>query len=409
MRVQPAMTLPGRHRTAQLVGLAGGVVGRDDRHFHDLFLKQRHAQGALKDAFQLGRISNGFFTITPTQVRMNHIALNRPGADDGDFDDQVVKLFRPEARQHGHLRTGLDLEHADGVGAADHFVSGSIIAGEIGQCPLLAPVQVHQIERPAQGAEHAQCKDVDFQQADQVQVVLVPLDDGALGHRCVFDRHQRVQRVLGNHETTRMLRQVPGETDQLAGQGQHALENGCFSIETVFAQAFGRRQRIAPAAERIRQGVDLVRWQAQHLGHVTQCAGTVIGTGHCGQRRPAPTITPKYVLNDFFAAVMLEIHVDVRWLVALSGNEALEQQVALFRVQFGDPQRVTHRRVGCRPTALTEDVLAAGKLDDVVDRQKVAVELLFGDQGQFLLDLRPRRHTQPLRPAPANTALGQLA
>ncbi len=48
---------------------------------------------------------------------------------------------------------------------------------------------MHQIERAAQGTEHAQCKNVDFQQADQVQIVLVPLDDGAVGHRGVLDRH----------------------------------------------------------------------------------------------------------------------------------------------------------------------------------------------------------------------------
>ncbi|KPX56540.1 Titin [Pseudomonas amygdali pv. photiniae] len=339
---------------------------------------------------------------------MNHVALDRPRPDNGDFDDQVIEFFRPQARQHGHLRTRLDLKHADGVGAADHFVGFPVVARQVCEGPALAPVQMHQIERAAQGAEHAQCKYVDFQQADQVQIILVPLNDRAVGHRGVLDRHQRLQRMLGNHEAARMLRQMPRKADQLAGECQHTLEDWHVGIEAVFAQAFGRRQRIAPAAEGIGQGVDLVRRQTQHLGHITHCARAVIRAGHRRQRRPAPTITPEYVLNDFFAAVVLEIHVDIRWLVALFGDEALEQQVTLFRVQLGDPQRITHCRVGRRATSLAKDMLAAGKLDDVMHGQKVAVELLFRDQGQFLLDLRAGGWRQPVRPAFAGTALGQF-
>ena len=51
-----------------------------------------------------------------------------PGAHDGDFDHQIVKFFRPQARQHGHLRAGFDLEHADGVGALNHCVHVRIVA-----------------------------------------------------------------------------------------------------------------------------------------------------------------------------------------------------------------------------------------------------------------------------------------
>jgi hypothetical protein len=40
----------------------------------------------------------------------------------------------------------------------------------------------------------------------------------------------------------------------------------------------------------------------------------------------APAVTAKHVLQDFFAALVLEVDVDVRRLVALLGHEALEQQ-----------------------------------------------------------------------------------
>ena len=47
---------------------------------------------------------------------MHHVALDRSGPDDCDFDHDVVKTFRFHPRQRGHLRAALDLKHADGVG-----------------------------------------------------------------------------------------------------------------------------------------------------------------------------------------------------------------------------------------------------------------------------------------------------
>jgi hypothetical protein len=65
------------------------------------------------------------------QVRMDHAALDRPGPHDRDLDDEVVVAARQEARQHAHLRAALDLEHADGVGAADHVVGGLVVVGDV--------------------------------------------------------------------------------------------------------------------------------------------------------------------------------------------------------------------------------------------------------------------------------------
>ncbi len=203
---EPAMALPGGHAAAQFVGLAGRVVGGDDGQFHHLFLEQRHAQGAFEHRLQFRRGEvDGFLAIPAAQVGMHHVALDRPGADDGDLDHQVVEGLRAQARKHGHLRAGFDLEGADGVRTADHGVGGRVVGGQGGQGPELATVALDQGEAAAQGAEHAEGEHVDLEQADQVQVVLVPLDDGALGHAGVLHRHQGVEGVFGDHETAGVL------------------------------------------------------------------------------------------------------------------------------------------------------------------------------------------------------------
>ena len=112
---------------------------------------------------------------------------------------------------------------------------------------------------------------------------------------------------------------MAGEADQLAGQYQHAVQHLALWVEAGFAQALGIRDAIAPATAATGQGVDLVGRQAQGLGHIANRPGAMVGADHRGQRCSLSAITAEHVLDDFLAAVVLEIHVDIRRLVALLG------------------------------------------------------------------------------------------
>ncbi|MNV54537.1 hypothetical protein D3C71_1467340 [compost metagenome] len=68
-----------------------------------------------------------------------------------------------------------------------------------------ATVVLQQVEAATQGAEHAQRQHVDLEQADHVQVVLVPLDHRALRHRGILHRHQLVQGLLRDNEAAWVL------------------------------------------------------------------------------------------------------------------------------------------------------------------------------------------------------------
>ncbi len=90
-RLQAALALPGRHRAAQPVRLAGGKSGRDDRQLHDLLLENGHPQGALEHRLDgLARIAHRLLAVAAAQVRMHHLALNRTGAYDRHLDDEIV-------------------------------------------------------------------------------------------------------------------------------------------------------------------------------------------------------------------------------------------------------------------------------------------------------------------------------
>ncbi len=97
---------------------------------------------------------------------------------------------------------------------------------------------------------------------------------------------------------------------------------------------------------------------------------------------------------------MLEVHVDVRRLVALLADEALEQDGHARRIDLGDAQAVADHAVGGRAPALAQDVAAACESDDVVDGQEVVLVLQLADQGQLMLDLLLHLGGRAFRPAP---------
>ena len=81
--------------------------------------------------------------------------------------------------------------------------------------PVMPP---HQVEALADRREHPQGQAIDLEDAQLVQVVLVPLDDGPVGHGRVFDGHQLAQRPAGHHHAAGVLREVPRKADQLLDQ-----------------------------------------------------------------------------------------------------------------------------------------------------------------------------------------------
>src|SRR3546814_4425825 len=76
------------------------------------------------------------------------------------------------------------------------------------------------------------------------------------------------------------------------------------------------------------------------------------------------------VLHDLLAARVLEVDVDGERLLALGGDEALEQQVHARGIDLGDAEAEADGRVGGRAAALAEDALRAGKAHHVLDGEE---------------------------------------
>ncbi len=104
------------------------------------------------------------------------------------------------------------------------------------------------------------------------------------------------------------------------------------------------------------------------------------------------------ILDDILAPFVLEIDVDVRWLVARIRNEPLEKEVGTGRVDFGDAERITDCGIRRRATPLMQDFLLARETDDVLHGEKEGRVVVPLDQHKLMLDLLHDSGRRAIRP-----------
>ena len=67
-------------------------------------------------------------------------------------------------------------------------------------------------------------------------------------------------------------------------------------------------------------------------------------------------------------------------------NETLEQQVHARRIDLGDVQAETDRRIGRRTPPLAENIAAARERDDILHRQEIVFVVECADEFEFPAD-----------------------
>ena len=336
---------------------------------------------------------------------MNHVPLDRAGTDDGHLDDQIVEPLGLHPRQHGHLGAALDLEHPHRIGLRQHLVDRRILGRNVGQVG-----DAHGVHGLLDGGEHAQRQHIDLHQAQRIDVVLVPLDEGAVLHGGVADRHGLVEAALGQHEAAHMLREMARKAEDLAGQGDGAADLGIVGIQARLADVVVG-QAVAPAAPHgVGQGRGDILGKAQRLAHLADGAARSIVDHRGADRRPLAAVALIDVLDHLLAPLVLEIDVDVRRLVALPGDEAGEQHVVvgLGGVHRRHPQAETDHRIGRRAAPLAEDGLPSGPFDDVVHGEEIVGVGQLIDQGQFVDQQPAHLARNPGRIAPGRPRPGQV-
>ena len=388
----------GRHRLAQLVRLRPGKLRRVDGDLHRLFLKDRHAEGAAEDFFQLlrvvrfagGWVAHRLLARPAAQVGMHHVALDRAGTDDGDFDHEVIEGARPQARQHVDLGAGFHLKDADAVALAEHRIDARILLRDGGQRPVVAVMRPDQVEAFADAGQHPQRQDIDLEDAKRVDVVLVPFDEGPVRHRPVADRHGAGQRPFGQDEAADVLAQMARHADHLPRDDQGAAQQGVGQVDAGLLRVAFADVGAPAAPDGLGEGGRHILGQAHDLSDLADRAARAVVDHGGAKARAMAAILFVDVLNHLLAPLVFEIDVDVGRLLAFLGDEAFEQQRVLGGIDGSDAKDVTDGRVGRRPAPLAQDAARPGEQDDVVDRQEILRDVELGDHRQLLAQGRLR-------------------
>ena len=112
-------------------------------------------------------------------------------------------------------------------------------------------------------------------------------------------------------------------------------------------------------------------------------------------------------LHDDLAPFMFEIDVDVRRLVALLRDEALEQQVVSCGIDRGDAQDVADSAIRGAAAALAKNVLRPRKAHDRMDGQEVRRVAQLLDEIEFVAKGLDHVVGQPLGIPPGRAFPGQ--
>ena len=126
----------------------------------------------------------------------------------------------------------------------------------------------HEVEPLLHAGQHAESEDVDFHEAQRVDVVLVPLDHLPVDHRRGLDRHQIVEPIVRQNKAARMLAEMARRAHELAGEVEREAEApvGKVKVQRLDVLVLDAILRTAPDLRG--QHLDQVFGQAERLTYV---------------------------------------------------------------------------------------------------------------------------------------------
>ena len=278
---------------------------------------------------------------------MDHVALDRSGPHDRDFDHQIVEQSRLQPRQHAHLRPAFDLKHADRVGPADHVVNRwSSSAGIVGQRQRRRPwcrstrskhLRIA-VSIPAPGNRLSRCPSSSRSSLSHSMTVRSAIAAFSIG--------------TSSHSGPRVMTMPPTCCDKMPRKAEQLARPDSISCRPSAIRGSSPASRATrPASSRSSPKASSVLARRstrssdkpERLADVAHRRARAIGD-HLGRHAgPLAAVFLVEVLNHLFAALVLEIDVDVRRFVPLAADEPLEQHVDVAR------DRPTSRPGNSRP------------------------------------------------------------
>ena len=211
------------------------------------------------------RIGDRLASLPPLQVRVHHFTHDRTRADDRHLDHQIVEPLGAQARQAGHLRAALHLEHAYGIRLLKRRINRRIVLRQMREIDLFIVVAADELNRLLERRHHTEPQQVHLDNPHVRAVFLVPLDDHAAGHGGRLERHDRVELPLADHHASGVLAEVARQVLDCETKLQELADTRTGEIAARVAEVALQRVLLVlvfPGADEAGQAVERLRLKA---------------------------------------------------------------------------------------------------------------------------------------------------
>ena len=396
------------HRTAQQVCLTQSVVRDLLSNRHNLLLIHNKAVGGVQNIlqrfFQLGvnRLDLLLTVLTQSVVGVR-VRAHRARTVQRQHCRNVLELLGlHELEQRAH-RAAIELEHAEGVTARQQTVRFRIVQRQGFQVQVDASVDLNVLHRIGDDGEVTQTQEVHFDQAQALTGGVIELgNDLAVSLAAHHGNH--IHQILAGHnharsvhtpltlQTLQALRCLEhlavNLIDRVLNEGAQICRLGVTLILFVVHVRQGdvlthdvRRHRLGEAlADRVRL--------IHHAGGVLERLLRLNGAEGDDLRDLLFTILIGHVVDNFAAATIVKVHIEVGHGDAVGVEESLEDQVVVERVQVGNTHRVRDHGACTGATAGAHaNTVALSPVDKVGDHEEVAGEAHGGNNPHLVLCL----------------------
>ena len=396
------------HRTAQQVCLTQSVVRDLLSNRHNLLLIHNQAVGGVQNVlqrlFQLGvnRLDLLLTVLTQRVVGMR-VRTHRARTVQRQHCRNVLELLGLHELQERAHRATIELEHAEGVAARQQTVGFRVIQRQRFKIQVNATVRLNILHSIGDDGEVTQAQEVHLDQAQALTGGVIELGDD-LAVRLAAHHRDDVHEVLAGHNharsvhtplTLQTLQALRGLEhlavnliDRVLNEGAQICSLGVTLILFVVHVRQGdvlthdvRRHRLGEAlADRVRL--------IHHAGGVLERLLRLNGAEGDNLCDLLFTVLFGHVVDDFAAATIVKVHIEVGHGDAVGVEESLENQVVVERVQVGNTHRVCDHGARTGTTARTHaNTVTLSPVDKVGDHEEVAGEAHGGNNPHLVFSL----------------------
>ncbi len=360
---QPRRTLPLlvhlgldllAHGAAQQVRLAQRIAGEDLRDLHHLLLVDDDPERLLEHRLDLGMDVFGLRALV-LAVAIDRDVGHRPRAVERDQRDDVLEAVRLHVDQRPAHAAAFQLEHAHGLGPAEHGVGLCVVKRDLQEVDGDAAL-CEELRRLVEHGKRLQAEEVELHEARLLDPFHVELGDRHVGLRVAVERHHLAEAAVADDDAGRVGGSVAVEAFELLRDGEHARHGlvllRCLPQACLLGDRLLQRHRIGRVLRHeLRQLVDLAVGHLQHAADVAHDAPRLQRAEGDDLRHALVAVAILHVADHALAAVLTEVDVEVRHRDAVGIEEPLEQQVEAQGVEVGDLQGIGDERTRARSAA----------------------------------------------------------